>query len=97
MKAEGNGGNGEKRLGSLIYRSVHLLVNLAALGLMTYAGAWVKANVPSKDDFKELQAQVNAIDRAVLQISETNRRIEDFEQRIRKLEQGRPPSPRREP
>lgn len=88
MSREEQGGNGEKRLGQVIYRSVNMLVNVAALGLMSYAGMWVKNNVPSKTDFKELQVQVNGIDRAVLQLSETNKRIEDFESRIRKLEQG---------
>lgn len=84
---EGNGGNGEKRLGSMIYRSVSLLINLAIMLLVGYAGLWVRNNVPSKSDFKELQIQVNSLDRSVLQMSETNRRIEDFEQRIRRLEQ----------
>lgn len=92
MKTEGNGGtNGEKRLGNWIYRSVNLLVNVAALLVMLYAGLWLKNNVPSKADFKDLQGQVNSMDRSLLQLSETHKRIEDFEQRIRKLEQRREP------
>lgn len=88
--------NGEKKLGAWIYRSVHLLVNIAALMLMGYAGLWMRNNVPSKADFKELQSLVNGLDRSVLKLSDTDRRIEDFEQRIRKLEQRGPPA-RREP
>lgn len=91
MSQEGQNGNGEKRLGAFIYRSVHLIVNLAGLILVGYISMWMKSNFPSKTDFKELQLQVNSLDRAVLQLSETNRRIDDFEQRIRKLEQRRPP------
>lgn len=99
MSREEHSGNGEKRLGSWIYRSVHLLVNVAALMLMGYAGLWLRNNVPSKADFKELQLQVNSMDRSFLQFAETHKRIDDFEQRIRRLEQGdrRPPPPRREP
>lgn len=91
MKTEGNGGNGENRLGSWIYRSVHMLVNVAALMLMGYAGLWLRNNVPSKEDFKELQIQVKSMDRSFLQFAETHKRIDDFEQRIRRLEQRREP------
>lgn len=88
MSREEQGGNGEKRLGAWIMRSLNLLMNAAALLLMAYVASWVRANVPSKADFKELQVQVNSMDRSILQLSETAKRIEDFESRIRKLEQG---------
>lgn len=89
----------ERALGPWLMRSLNLLLNLAALVAWGYLGVWIQKNVPSKTDFtemqaklnadlKELQDKVNSMDRTVLQLSETNKRIEDFEQRIRLLERS---------
>ena len=85
--------NGEKMLGAWIYRSLNILLNLAALIVMLICGLWLKNNVPSKTDFQELQIRVDSVDRNLIHLSETTKRIEDFEQRIRILEKsttGRP-------
>lgn len=97
----------KRAVGAWVLDSLNLILNAGALAAMLYGGLWLRNNVPSKQDFdamqvrlnadlKELQSRVNSMDRAVLQLSETGKRIEDFEQRIRTLERsttGRPVRP----
>jgi len=85
------------QIGLYVLRSVNLI--LAAI--CTVGVLWIKANVPSKDDFKELHIQIRALEISVAQLSETNERMKAFDERIRRLEQidGRrgPPPPRGTP
>ncbi len=96
-----NDENGEKRVatsvGLYVLRSVNTI-----LGLIAAAGVlWIQAYVPSKKDFRELQLQVNFVERTVLQMGQTDlrvdlvqKRIDDFENRIRELERKFPLSRR---
>ncbi len=75
-------GKVEKAIGLYVLRSANMIFTLiAAIGVL-----WIKANVPSKQDFIEFQAQVRSIEINVVQLRQTNERINDFEQRIRELE-----------
>jgi hypothetical protein len=89
----------QNKPGMLLYRITNLTMNGAALALMLLGGLWLKNNFPSKDDFtemqekmksdlKDLQTRLNSVDRSVLQLGETAKRIEDFETRIRILERS---------
>ena len=71
-----------KSLGLYVLRSVNTIVAL----ITAVAVLWIKANVPSKQDFLEFQAQVRSIELNVVQLRQTNERIADFESRIRVLE-----------
>jgi len=91
--------NGERRIataiGLYVLRSANVILALiAAVGVM-----WIKVNVPSKEDFKDLQGHLRSLELTVLQFTRTQERVEDFEARIRKLEQGelRRFPPRRDP
>ena len=71
-----------KAVGLYVLRSVNTIFALvAAVGVL-----WIKANVPSKQDFLDFQAQVRSIEINVIQLRQTNERITDFETRIRELE-----------
>lgn len=71
-----------KAFGLYLLRSINTIFALvAAVGVL-----WIKANVPSKQDFLDFQAQVRSIEMNVIQLRQTNERITDFENRIRELE-----------
>lgn len=79
--AEGEG-KVEKAVGLYVLRSANMIFTLvAAVGVL-----WIKANVPSRQDFLEFQAQVRSIEINVVQLRQANERINDFENRIRELE-----------
>ena len=81
---EGEAGDGkvEKAVGLYVLRSANMIFTLvAAVGVL-----WIKANVPSRQDFLEFQAQVRSIEINVVQLRQANERINDFEMRIRELE-----------
>jgi hypothetical protein len=71
-----------KAIGLYVLRSANMIFTLiAAVGVL-----WIKANVPSKQDFLEFQNQVRSIEMNVVQLRQNNERINDFEARIRELE-----------
>ncbi len=71
-----------KAVGLFVFRSINTIFALvAAVGVL-----WIKANVPSKQDFQDFQQQVRSIELNVIQLRQTNERINDFETRIRDLE-----------
>lgn len=71
-----------KALGLYVLRSANMIFTLiAAVGVL-----WIKANVPSRQDFLDFQAQVRSIEMNVIQLRQNNERINDFEARIRELE-----------
>lgn len=80
--AEAGEGKVEKAVGLYVLRSANMIFTLvAAVGVL-----WIKANVPSRQDFLEFQAQVRSIEINVVQLRQANERINDFENRIRELE-----------
>lgn len=80
-------------VGSIVLRSL----NVIFAGIAAFVALWIKANVPGKEDFRTLQAQVFMIEKSVVRLADASpdvvKRLEDFEQRIRFLERKFPARP----
>ena len=69
-------------IGAYVLWSINTILSLVcSVGIL-----WIKANVPSKQDFDEFQAQVRKLELSVVSLHQTQDRINDFESRIRELE-----------
>lgn len=86
--------NGNKQIAATIGNLVLRSLNVIFAGIAAFVALWIKANVPEKQDFRNLQAQVFTIERSVNRMADAspdvNKRIDDFEQRIRALEKKFP-------
>ena len=108
-KAYDNGGNGNRNGSGRLDWAYRLgLLAIAAVG--TYAALWVKANVPSREQFEQLQQstvsklqfetltlQVQTVRDEVIRWPNYRDTIKDFEFRLRELERKFPPPSRRSP
>ncbi len=90
--------NGEKRLVSIVGLIIWRWGVAAAVGIGAYAGLWVKANVPSREQFQALTAQVQSLREEMIRaekikdiLDELKRRQERTEERIGELERKSTP------
>jgi hypothetical protein len=88
-------GTVDKNAGAFIGRLVYRFGLLAVACAGAYASLWVKANVPSREQFEALSAQVQSVQEEVFRRPDYRETLKDFEQRLRDLERKFPALPPR--
>ena len=90
-------GNVDKKAGAFVGRLVYRFGLLAVAGAGAWASLWVKANVPSREQFEALSAQVQNVREEVIRRPDHLETLKDFEFRLRDLERKTTGTPRRAP
>jgi hypothetical protein len=96
--------NGDEKMGAFVGRLIWRFGLSILVGVGTYAALWVKANVPSREQFETLQQstvsklqfetlslQVQTVRDEVLRWPNYRDTVKDFEARLRELERKFPP------
>lgn len=82
--------NGAREIGKMVL----LLTTRGAVFLFTAAtfvlGLWLKANVPTKEELKELQSGMRSLERTVDKMPNVQPSIDQLEKRVFNLEQKFP-------